>query len=113
MFHSAHTYVHLAVMLFNLVLCNSVFSLFLHDTPHAMLLTLVMQLISACHADIDHEGPDVDCDVIAHGSGTRMSSHVITDVDSDEDSEDDSDVMRVISAVMLVVMWAEMWIVLC
>ena len=47
----------------------------------------------------------MDCDVIAHGSGTRVSSHATTDVDSDEDSEDDSDVMRVISAVMLVVMW--------
>ena len=55
-----------------------------------MLLTLVMQLIIACHADL--EGPDVDCDVIAHGSGTRVSSHATTDVESDEDSEDDSDV---------------------
>eukprot|EP00731_Ephydatia_muelleri_P035621 Em0142g3a len=40
----------------------------------------------------DLEGPDVDCDVIAHGSGTRVSSHATTDVESDEDSEDDSDV---------------------
>eukprot|EP00731_Ephydatia_muelleri_P013931 Em0007g1241a len=40
----------------------------------------------------DLEGPDVDCDVIAHGSGTRVSSHATTDVDSDEDSEDDCDV---------------------
>eukprot|EP00731_Ephydatia_muelleri_P011191 Em0006g85a len=55
----------------------------------------------------DLEGPDVDCDVIAHGSGTRVSSHATTGVDSDEDSEDDSDVE------MLVGMWAEMWIVLC
>eukprot|EP00731_Ephydatia_muelleri_P019467 Em0012g292a len=40
----------------------------------------------------DLEGPDVDCNVIAHGSGTRVSSHATTDVDSDENSEDDSDV---------------------
>eukprot|EP00731_Ephydatia_muelleri_P006510 Em0003g758a len=52
------------------------------------------------------EGPDVDCDVIAHG----VSSRATTDVDSDEDSEDDSDVGR---DEMLVGMWAEMWIVLC
>ena len=69
-----------------------------------MLLTLVMQLIIACHADL--EGPGVDCDVIAHG----VSSRATTDVDSDEDSEDDSDVGR---DEMLVGMWAEMWIVLC
>ena len=87
--YSTHTCVHLAVMLFNLVLCKSVFSVFLHAHT-LMLLTLVMQLIIACHADL--EGPDVDCNVIAHGSGTRVSSHATTDVDSDENSEDDSDV---------------------
>ena len=57
--YSAHTCVHLAVMLFNLLLCKSVFSVFLHAHT-LMLLTLVMQLIIACHADL--EGPGVDCD---------------------------------------------------
>ena len=45
---------------------------------HPNAIYLSNALYYCLHADL--EGPDVDCDVIAHGRGTRVSSHATTDV---------------------------------